>query len=50
MERAAVPATTSAKSAFRDGLGERRYIVDPAGNETLEQLCLRSDLAAIAAP
>ena len=47
MDRAAVPLTPSARPAFRDGLGERRFIADPAGNETLEQLCLRSELASV---
>ena len=30
-----------------DGLGERRQIVDPTGNETIELLCLRTALAAV---
>jgi hypothetical protein len=47
MERAAVSASAAGRPAFRDGLGERRHIVDPAGNEALEQLCLRSELAAV---
>jgi PEGA domain len=47
MERAAVPESTPASGGFRDGLGERRHMAGPAGNETLEQLCLRSELAAV---
>ena len=47
MERAAVPLSTPAAVVFRDGLGERRQIVDPTGNDTLELLCLRSELAAV---
>jgi len=34
-------------AAFVDGLGERRQIVDPTGNETIELLCLRNELAAV---
>lgn len=47
MERAAVPLPISAAVVFRDGLGDRRHVVDPAGNETLELLCLRGELAAV---
>src|SRR3984893_18901009 len=47
MERAAVPESTPASGGFRDGLGERRHMAGPAGNETLEQLCLRNELAAV---
>src|SRR5713226_5898924 len=47
MERAAVPESTPAPGGFRDGLGERRDMTGPSGNETLEQLCLRSELAAV---
>src|SRR5574341_1713132 len=32
---------------FRDGLGERRHIVDQATNETLEMLCLRAELTGV---
>src|SRR6185295_16309273 len=47
MDRAAVSASSSAAVTFQDGLGERRYIADPAGNDTLEQLCLRKELLAV---
>lgn len=46
MERAAVSAT-SPSSVFRDGLGERRQVTDPSGKDTLELLCLRSELSAV---
>jgi serine/threonine protein kinase len=32
---------------FRDGLGERLQILDPTGNDALELLCLRPELAAV---
>src|ERR1700730_7143468 len=47
MERAAVPESTPAPGGFRDGLGERRHIAGLGGNEPLEQLCLRNELAAV---
>ena len=47
MERAAVPESTPASGGFRDGLGERRHLDSPTGNEALEQLCLRNELAAV---
>ena len=47
MERAALPLSSPATAAFVDGLGERRQIVDPTGNETIELLCLRNELAAV---
>ena len=46
MERAAVSTTTLA-TGFCDGLGERRHITDPSGKDTLELLCLRSELSAV---
>ena len=36
-----------ARAVFQDGLGERRHIVDPTGHDTLELLCLRSELTAV---
>jgi serine/threonine protein kinase len=33
--------------AFTDGLGERRHLVDPTGNEKWELLCLRQELAEV---
>src|SRR5258706_4979574 len=47
MERAAVSQSTAAAVTFKDGLGERRHIADPTGNETLELLCLRRELSAV---
>ena len=47
MERAAVPASTSAVVAFQDGLGERRQVLDTTGAETLELLCLREEISAV---
>ncbi len=47
MERAAVTALAPPAVAFRDGLGERRHVVDPTGNEALEVLCLRSELSSV---
>src|SRR6266436_1864203 len=47
MEQAAVPESSPASGGFRDGLGERRDMTGPAGNETLEQLCLRDELATV---
>jgi serine/threonine protein kinase len=32
---------------FRDGLGERRHVVDPTGSEALEVLCLRGELSSV---
>ncbi|OFW19661.1 MAG: hypothetical protein A3H97_18750 [Acidobacteria bacterium RIFCSPLOWO2_02_FULL_65_29] len=47
MDRAVVFATTPATSGFRDGLGARRHITDPSGKNTLELLCLRSELSTV---
>ena len=47
MERAVLPLSSPPTAAFVDGLGERRQIVDPTGNETIELLCLRNELAAV---
>lgn len=48
MERAA--AFTSADDAvFRDGLGERRRVTDPLGQEARELLCIRGELSAVPA-
>src|SRR5438874_1472008 len=43
----AVDVSSRAGVVFRDGLGERRRSVDPSGNETIELLCLRSELTAV---
>jgi len=44
----AASAATGAPASvvFQDGLGDRRHVVD-AANETLEVLCLRSELTAV---
>jgi hypothetical protein len=47
MERAAVPQSTPAAVVFRDGLGDRRHVADPTGNDALELMCLRGELAAV---
>ncbi len=47
MDRAAVSASTPPAVLFKDGLGERRHIADPSGNDTLELLCLRSELSTV---
>jgi hypothetical protein len=47
MERAAVSPSTPAAVAFTDGLGERHQILEPTGNDKLEVLCLREELAAV---
>src|SRR5687768_16200922 len=47
MERAAVSAAAPVTVVLSDGFGERRQVFDPAGNDTLEVLCLRDDLAAV---
>jgi hypothetical protein len=49
MERAAASVSAPATLGFRDGLGERRQNADPTGTESLEQLCLRSELATVPA-
>jgi serine/threonine protein kinase len=45
MNAAVVPA--SASVTFQDPLGERRPIADPTGTDTLELLCLRSELTSV---
>ena len=47
MDPAVAAVSTSAAVVFQDGLGERRHIFDPAGNDTLEMLCLNVELTAI---
>ncbi|HKT81168.1 MAG TPA: hypothetical protein VJP86_13170, partial [Vicinamibacterales bacterium] len=47
MERAAVSASAPPAVTFRDGLGERRHVVDPTGSEALEVLCLRGELSSV---
>ncbi len=47
MDPAFAPGTTPKPVVFQDGLGERRRISDISGADTIEQLCLRSDLTAI---
>ena len=45
MDQSPARATTLRPAAFRDGLGERRRMADASGNEKLEVLCLRRELA-----
>jgi serine/threonine protein kinase len=47
MDPAVAAFAAPADVVFHDGLGDRRQIVDPTGNETLEVLCLRSELTAV---
>jgi serine/threonine protein kinase len=47
MDPALAPGTPSRAIVFQDGLGERRRISDVSGADTIEQLCLRSELTAI---
>ena len=47
MDPAYAPGTTPKTIVYQDGLGERRRISDVSGADTIEQLCLRSDLTAI---
>jgi serine/threonine protein kinase len=45
----AVPASASSSVLFQDPLGERRQMADASGADTLELLCLRSDLTSVPA-
>ena len=47
MDPALAPGTSPRSVVFQDGLGERRRISDVSGADTIEQLCLRSELTAI---
>src|SRR5262245_63981302 len=47
MDPALAPGSSPKTVVFQDGLGERRRISDVSGADTIEQLCLRSDLTAI---
>jgi hypothetical protein len=47
MDQSPARATTLRPAAFRDGLGERRRMADASGNEKLEVLCLRRELATV---
>ena len=47
MDPALASVSTPAPVAFEDGLGTRRLAVDRARNETVEMLCLRSELTAV---
>src|SRR5436305_3809 len=49
MERAAVSRSTPAAVGFSDGLGDRRQKSDPTGQDNLELLCLRGELATVPA-
>ncbi len=46
MDQSAARGTTRRPVVFRDGLGRRCRMVDAAGNEKLEILCVRQELAA----
>src|SRR5262245_40951993 len=45
MDPALAPGFASTPSGFRDGLGDRRRVIDASG-DTLELLCLRRELTA----
>jgi PEGA domain-containing protein len=47
MNQAAARTPTSPPMVFRDAFGERRRIAAPTGSETLDVLCLRSELTAV---
>lgn len=47
MEPATARAIAPAADRFEDGLGERHHLLDTGTNQTLEVLCLRSELTAI---
>jgi len=49
MDPATAAASPSQAIVFQDGLGERRHITGPTGNETLEMLRLSGELTAIPA-
>ena len=47
MNPAPVRTSASPPMVFRDAFGERRRIAAPTGSETLDVLCLRSELTAV---
>src|SRR3954468_19121953 len=47
MDPALASSSTPAPVAFEDGLGLRRLALDRARNETVEMLCLRSELTSV---
>ena len=47
MNPAAARTSAPPPVVFRDAFGERRRIVAPTGNDTLDVLCLRSELTAV---
>lgn len=48
MDPALAPSQSPALVVFRDGLGERRHVSDPAGAGVCEILCVRDELSAVA--
>src|SRR5438045_8029375 len=46
MDRAVASHVPAAATNFRDGLGERRRVIQPNG-DTIELLCLRRELTAV---
>jgi hypothetical protein len=46
MDPALAPSPSSALVVFRDGLGERRHVSDPAGG-VCDVLCVRNELSAV---
>jgi hypothetical protein len=49
MERAAAPTPRNDEVTFRDGIGERRYVTDPNGQDSREILSIRGELSAVPA-
>ena len=49
MDRAAASAHAKHGVTFRDGIGERRTVLDAHGQPTQELLCIRGELSAVGA-
>ena len=47
MDPALAPSQSPALPVFRDGIGERRHVSDPAGTGVCEVLCVRDELSAV---
>jgi hypothetical protein len=47
MDPAIVSVLSSDPVVFQDGLGQRRYLTDPNGKDSLQMLCLRAELTAV---
>ncbi len=49
MERAAAPTQPTDRVTFRDGIGDRRCVLDPDGQESRELLSIRAELTSVPA-